>query len=150
MADTVRLSKHQTLRIVSSTPETLEVESTWAPHGDPPQRHFHPDQDERFEILEGELTVELADVTQVIAAGKQIEVPRGTVHRMWNAGPADRATWRVTPARRTEEMFRYIDAGLSPVRTIRMLCFATSSGNDRTALISNWSKCPRRARLVQG
>jgi quercetin dioxygenase-like cupin family protein len=122
MADTLRLSKHQTLLIVSSTPETLEVESTWAPHGDPPQRHFHPVQDEQFEVLEGILTVELVGGTRVVATGERIEVPRGTVHRMWNAGSVPtRATWRVTPARRTEEMFRYIDAGLSPMRTIRML-----------------------------
>lgn len=110
------------LHINSSTPEALEVESTWTPHGSPPQRHFHPTQDELFEVLEGELTVEVAGEARVVTAGEHVEVPRDSVHRMWNAGsvPA-KATWRVTPARRTEEMFRYIDAGLSPVRTIRML-----------------------------
>lgn len=41
---------------------------------------------------------------------------------MWNAGsePA-RATWRVSPALRTEEMFRYIGRGMSPLRGLWML-----------------------------
>ena len=122
MGDTLRLSKHQTLRVVSATPEILEVESTWAPDGDPPQLHFHPAQDEHFEVFEGELTVEVDGAAQVVETGGEVDVPRGAVHRMWNAGGVTcRARWRITPARRTEEMFRYIDAGLSPVRTVRLL-----------------------------
>ena len=73
-------------------------------------------------MLEGELTVDLDGVRSVLGAGHRIEVPRRTVHRMWNAGkvPA-RATWQVTPALRTVEMFRTIDADPSAAGLMRML-----------------------------
>lgn len=122
MTETLDLSGHQRVRVVDSTPAMLALESTWAPGGDPPRAHFHPSQDETFEVLEGELTVDLDGVRRVLGAGDRIEVPRRTVHRMWNAGEAPtRATWQVTPALRTVEMFRVIDAGPSAVGLARML-----------------------------
>lgn len=124
MSDMIRMSKHQTLVIVSSTPAALVVESTWtARQQKPPPRHFHPRQDELFDVLEGELTVELGqEPPRVLRAGDTLDVPRGTVHRMWNPSSGrTRARWRVTPRLRTEEMFRYIHNGTSPLRTIAML-----------------------------
>ncbi|MER7608746.1 cupin domain-containing protein [Nocardioides sp. NPDC127503] len=122
MTETLDLSGHQRLRVVDSTPAMLALESTWTPGGDPPRAHFHPSQDETFEVLDGELTVDLDGVRRVLGAGDRIEVPRRTVHRMWNAGevPA-RATWQVTPALRTVEMFRTIDAGPSAAGLVLML-----------------------------
>jgi len=108
----IRLGPHQTLEVRTSTPDVLEVESTWEPGGGPPLAHFHPSQDERFEVLEGELTVRIDGGERVLAAGEVLEIPAGSVHEMWNAGETTaRATWRVTPALRTEEMFRTIAAG---------------------------------------
>ena len=120
---TMRLGEGQTLRIVSSTPEALEVESIWTGSAKKPTRHFHPRQDERFEVRTGQLTVELnAEPPRVLRPGDTLDVPRGTVHRMWNTGP-DRASalWRVTPGLRTEEMFRFIDQGMSPLRVATLL-----------------------------
>jgi quercetin dioxygenase-like cupin family protein len=118
----LRLSPSQTLRVVASTPKVLEVESTWTT-GKPPPRHWHPAQDERFEVIEGELTVELGtERPQVVAAGGVIEVPARTAHRMWNAEEAPvTASWRVTPAMGTEELFRFIDGGLNAIRIAWML-----------------------------
>lgn len=124
MGDThLRLGEHQKLRIVSSTPDQLTIESTWQASDQKPPSHYHPNQDERFEILEGEVTVELGrDPARSLRAGDTLDVPRGTPHRMWNAGPETaRALWHVTPAMRTGEMFEYMDRGMSPVRAIRML-----------------------------
>lgn len=120
--DPLRLSPSQTLRVVASTPQMLEVESTWTT-GQPPPRHWHPVQNERFEVIEGELTVELStDQPQVVAAGEVLNVPARTAHRMWNAAEAPvTASWRVTPAMGTEELFRFIDWGLNPIRIARML-----------------------------
>jgi quercetin dioxygenase-like cupin family protein len=113
--ETIALGPHQTLRVIASTPEALLLEARWAPGGTPPIDHLHPGQDERFEVLEGELTVVLGGKRRVLRAGDTLAVPRGSVHAMWNAGdePA-RASWRVTPALRTEEMFRTIAAGGAP------------------------------------
>ena len=122
-SDTIRLSEAQTLRVIASSPETLEVESTWATGGKLPPTHWHPRQHEHFEVLDGELSVELAGrPAQVLRPGDTIDVPPRTAHRMWNAGSAPaRASWRVTPALRTEEMFRFIDHGMSRLRGMRML-----------------------------
>lgn len=119
----IKLSEAQSLRVVARTPEALDLESTWATGGSPPPTHWHPRQHERFEVLEGELTVRLGGgPPRVLGPGDAIEVPPRTAHCMWNAGSGQaRATWRVTPALRTEEMFRYIDRGMSPVRGLWML-----------------------------
>lgn len=120
---TIKLNAQQRLRVVARTAEALDVESTWAAGGSAPPTHWHPRQHERFEVLDGELRVEMGDEPpRVLRAGDVLDVPARTAHRMWNAGSAPvRAIWRVTPALRTEEMFRYIDRGMSPLRGLRML-----------------------------
>lgn len=123
--DTIRLNPSQTLRVLDSSSGALELESTWAPGttAKRPPTHWHPRQHERFEVLEGQLTVEVGDESpRALAAGDSLEVPARTPHRMWNEGPATaRALWRVSPALRTEDMFRFIDAGLTPWRSGLML-----------------------------
>lgn len=123
MTDTIRLSDSQSLRVVASTPKQLELESTWTTSPKPPPLHWHPSQRERFEVLEGELTVELGDTgPRVLGAGEVLDIPARTAHRMWNAGPATaRASWLVTPAARTEEMFRFMAAGTGGLRGLRLL-----------------------------
>lgn len=119
---TLRLGDHQTLRLVASSAEALEVESMWTVGGSAPLAHWHPLQTEHFTVVEGELTVRLGDDEQVAPAGTSFEVPPRTVHAMWNAGSEPcRATWRITPARRTEEMFRTIDAGVGALGRIALL-----------------------------
>jgi quercetin dioxygenase-like cupin family protein len=123
--DTIRLGPNQTLRVVGSSPDALELESTWetSQGGKKPPAHWHPRQHERFEVLEGRLTVGVGDeAPRGLAPGDSLDVPPGTAHRMWNDGPATcRATWRISPALRTEEMFRFIERGLNPWRSVRML-----------------------------
>lgn len=121
--DQIKLNKTQTLRIIGSTSEALELESTWEPGGRKPPMHWHPRQYEHFEVLEGELTAQIGDESaRVFRVGDQIDVPPKISHSMWNAGAQTaRASWRVTPALRTESMFRYIDKGRSPIRDAWML-----------------------------
>jgi len=42
--------------------------------------HAHPDTDELFFVVEGELDIEFRDGTQTLRAGEMIVVPRGTEH----------------------------------------------------------------------
>ena len=111
MNDKLKLTPHETVTIRSSTSDALEVEGEWAADGKAPPKHFHPSQDEHFEVLDGQLTVRVDGVERVLGAGETIEVPRGAVHQLWNAGevPAH-ARWRTAPAGRTEQWFRAIDA----------------------------------------
>jgi mannose-6-phosphate isomerase-like protein (cupin superfamily) len=108
----IQLGPHQTLAVVESTPEVLLIEARWDPGSTEPIAHFHPHQDEHFEVLEGELTAVVDGERRVLRAGEALDVPRGAVHKMWNVGDGPtRATWRITPALKTEEMFRTIASG---------------------------------------
>jgi quercetin dioxygenase-like cupin family protein len=110
MAETFTLTPTEILTLVSSAPDALVVEASFGPgHGAPPA-HLHPAQDEHFEVLEGELRASVDGEERTLAAGDTLEVPRGSVHRMWN--PTDsptRARWETRPAGRTEEWFRAMD-----------------------------------------
>lgn len=101
----------ETLTVVSRSAAELVLDAVWEPGASAPPPHLHPAQDERFEVLSGSLTVVVNGGTRVLAAGETLDIPRGTPHRMWNAGdvPA-RARWTVTPALRTEEFFRSMAA----------------------------------------
>jgi quercetin dioxygenase-like cupin family protein len=110
MSDTLKLTPGEAVTILSSRPEALEVEATYSAAGKPPP-HLHPAQDERFEVLEGALTVRVAGEERELAAGERLEIPRGTAHQMWNAADAPaRVRWQTSPAGRTEQWFRAIDA----------------------------------------
>lgn len=118
MADTIKLGAGQTLEVIASTPQTLELVSMWDPRCKPPPTHYHPRQDEQFEVLEGQLTVKVGDEdARILPAGDTIDVPSRTAHSMRNAGRVTtKATWRISPALRTEEMFRYGERGRSQLR----------------------------------
>jgi quercetin dioxygenase-like cupin family protein len=103
------LSERVIVRAEDATRLCLEV--TYDPLGQPPPRHFHPSQDEDFEILSGRLMVDLDGSVGPRSAGQRFHCPAGSVHRMWN--PFDvpcTVRWTVTPAGRTLAMFREIDA----------------------------------------
>jgi quercetin dioxygenase-like cupin family protein len=111
VAESLKLTPTETVTIREDTPAALEVEGRWGPGGSPPPKHFHPSQDERFEVLEGELHAKVDGTEQVLGPGDTLDIPRGAVHQMWNPGEAEaRATWRTTPALRTASWFRAIDA----------------------------------------
>ena len=113
--DTIRLGPRQTLTVLSSDTAALELECTWTP-GDAPPTHWHPSQHEHFEVLEGELTVVVDGDRRALGVGDVLDLPPRTAHAMWNAGPDRcRASWRVTPAQRTEEMFRFLATGPGPL-----------------------------------
>jgi quercetin dioxygenase-like cupin family protein len=110
MTDTFQLTPSESVRVVRHEPEALEVEGTWGPGGSPPPKHFHPTQDERFEVLEGTLSSRVGGEERELQAGDTLEIPRRTVHQMWNAGDAPvRATWITSPAGRTADWFAAID-----------------------------------------
>ena len=95
----------------TNTPELLELEATFEPIEYRPPRHWHPDQDEHFEVYEGTLTASVNGREVVLHAGDTLDIPRGTVHAMWNAGSERaRVLWQVRPAGRTAQWFASIDA----------------------------------------
>jgi mannose-6-phosphate isomerase-like protein (cupin superfamily) len=65
MPETLKLTPHETVTIRSASPELLDVEGRWGPGGKPPPAHYHPEQDEHFEVLEGTLTAKLNGEEQI-------------------------------------------------------------------------------------
>jgi quercetin dioxygenase-like cupin family protein len=110
MARTLKITPTESVTVRESGPEALEVEATYGEAGKPPPKHFHPGQDEHFEVLAGRLRVRAGDEDRTLQAGDEIDIPRGTVHQMWNPGPDEaRVLWQTRPAGRTEEWFAAID-----------------------------------------
>jgi quercetin dioxygenase-like cupin family protein len=112
MAETTyKLTPHETVTVVESSPEVLEVEATYGASGKPPPPHLHPAQEEHFEVLAGELTARVdGGPERKLHAGETLDIPRGTKHQMWNAAAAEaRVRWKTTPAGRTEDWFRSVD-----------------------------------------
>jgi quercetin dioxygenase-like cupin family protein len=101
-----QLTPTESVTVVRETPEAIVVEGRWDPGAEAPPKHFHPEQEEFFEVLEGTLSARVDGVEHELGVGETLTIPRGAVHQMWNAAdtPA-RATWRTSPAGRTGRWF---------------------------------------------
>jgi quercetin dioxygenase-like cupin family protein len=90
--------------------QLLEVEVVLDPRGRVP-RHLHLRQDERVEVVEGALSIQLGDEQRRLTSGESVEVPRRTLHRVRNAQEGrTRFVLQVRPARRMEAAMRTIFA----------------------------------------
>jgi len=107
---TLKLTPHESVTVRESTPDVLEVE-VLLEADKPPPPHFHPAQEEHFQVIEGELQARVDAEERTLRAGDTLSIPRGAAHQMWNAGAAPtRATWRTAPRLRTEEWFSELDS----------------------------------------
>lgn len=108
---TLKLSPSSSITVRSADADALEVEALYNAGGSQPPAHLHPAQAERFEVLEGNVSTRVDDQERMLEAGDTLDIPAGSVHQMWNAGPEPaRVLWRTTPAGRTLEWFRVLDA----------------------------------------
>jgi len=62
------------------------VEVMLAPNGLLPRLHVHPHQQERVEVLAGNVGAHIGRRRSVVGAGARLTVAAGTPHRFWNAG----------------------------------------------------------------
>jgi quercetin dioxygenase-like cupin family protein len=85
--------------------ELLEFELELTADGRVPGAHVHPEQEERFHVLEGTMRFRLGGRTIVAQAGESVVVPARRVHKFANDGdgPA-RARVEVVPALDMEEL----------------------------------------------
>lgn len=72
-----------------------------------PPTHYHPDQDEHFEIERGEMLFVVDGEEHVLSEGDTIEIPRGTRHKAKNASKVESAVvlWVTRPALRSTDFF---------------------------------------------
>ena len=96
------------LRLIQTGDETdgelLEMEARYTGEAGMPPAHLHPNQVERFEVLDGSMRTIIDGEERLYEAGESFEVPAGTLHQMAAEGPA-RTRWEVRPALRTAEFF---------------------------------------------
>ena len=82
------------------------MESIYEAGSAAPPDHLHPSQEERFEVLEGEVRLRVAGQERTLAEGEKLTLAPGTAHAMWNAaGHPARLIWQTRPALRTEAFF---------------------------------------------
>jgi quercetin dioxygenase-like cupin family protein len=99
-----RITFLQTSR--DTTGEKLEIELELSPDGHVPGAHVHPEQEERFHVLEGEMKFRLGMRKIVAGPGETVVVPAGRVHRFANNGDGvARARVEVVPALDMEQLF---------------------------------------------
>jgi quercetin dioxygenase-like cupin family protein len=65
----------------------LDWELRLAPGGRVPSSHAHPEQEECFTVLEGQMRFRVGRRVLVAGPGDTVQVPPGTVHHFANAGP---------------------------------------------------------------
>jgi mannose-6-phosphate isomerase-like protein (cupin superfamily) len=85
----------------------------YAPDTRFPPTHYHPFQDERFEVESGEMLAIVDGEKRRLGAGEVLEIEQGTRHTMRNPSKEEPAVvrWETTPALRTGE-FHLAAAGL--------------------------------------
>jgi quercetin dioxygenase-like cupin family protein/uncharacterized protein YndB with AHSA1/START domain len=82
--------------------ELFEIEVSGRPRGFLDQRHIHPEQTERIEVLEGRMKVTMNGREHILSEGQAIEIPPGTPHTQVPIGTGDgRVRITARPAGRT-------------------------------------------------
>ena len=66
--------------------ELLEIELELSADGAVPGAHIHPEQEERFEVIEGTMSFRMGLKKIVAGPGDVVTVPAGKVHAFKNAG----------------------------------------------------------------
>ena len=72
-----------------------------------PPDHYHPTQDEDFEVESGRMLFVVDGEERIVEAGGTLHIPRGTPHRARNASTTESAVvrWETRPALRTTTFF---------------------------------------------
>ena len=95
----------------TSDGELLAFDFALKPGGAVPLPHVHPEQTERFEIADGEMTFKVGLRKVVAGPGDVVEVTPGTAHSFANTGEKEvRLRVEVRPALAMEEMFAEVIA----------------------------------------
>src|ERR1700712_4926713 len=86
--------------------ELLEIELELTPDGAVPGAHIHPEQEERFEIVEGTMAFRMGMKKIVAGPGEVVTVPAGKIHAFKNAGEETaRVRVQIRPALAMETLF---------------------------------------------
>jgi len=74
---------------------------------DAPRDHIHTQQEERIEVLEGNIRCRLGGAEYVLGPGERLTFPPGIPHAVWNEDPrGSRSVGEYRPAMNAQRMFR--------------------------------------------
>jgi mannose-6-phosphate isomerase-like protein (cupin superfamily) len=83
----------------------VRIEAWVRPGGGASTEHVHRRSEERFELLAGRMSLEVAGRRRMLSAGERGTVPAGVPHRWWNAGSEElHALVEVDPPLRFEQL----------------------------------------------
>lgn len=116
MARVIRSHKFcEELLILKSAADTggemLVMEGAYAPNQkwENGVEHLHPNQEERFKVLEGMISVRISGEEKTYVAGERFQIPPPVAHLMRNLSSAPvRLYWETRPALKAEEFFETI------------------------------------------
>jgi quercetin dioxygenase-like cupin family protein len=81
----------------------LEMEVSYAPHSNQPPYHYHPYQEEHFEVRKGRFRTRIGSVEHTYEIGDHFDIPKNTPHWMYNTSDEDGCLlWQVRPAMKTQ------------------------------------------------
>jgi mannose-6-phosphate isomerase-like protein (cupin superfamily) len=81
------------------------IETIVQPGGFVAAAHVHPEQEERFRVLQGRVAFRAGREQLELGPGERLIVPAGTAHRFWNAGEGEaRFLCEVRPALKFEQL----------------------------------------------
>jgi quercetin dioxygenase-like cupin family protein len=97
----------QRIKFVQTTNDTkgsfLEMLSTYETNSIEPPSHYHPFQEEYFEVVSGELSIRMNGEVELMGPGHQLYIAKNTSHAMWNnSNKPTTVRWKVVPAMDTE------------------------------------------------
>lgn len=89
--------------------ELLEVDMTYRPDSTKPPEHYHPHQEEHFEVLAGAILTVIDGVERTYMPGEDFTIPAGAPHWMRNTSEEEgKVIWQTRPAMRTETFFETV------------------------------------------
>jgi quercetin dioxygenase-like cupin family protein len=84
----------------------LEMKAYYKPGSHYPPVHYHPLQDEHFQVIKGRVSVRSNAVEQTYEAGQSFDIPRGTPHTFRNGGDQEAGViWQIRPALKTQQFY---------------------------------------------
>jgi len=100
------------LELLRTKGEVLEMVATYAGGSKAPPAHYHPRQQERFDVLSGSFWFEVDGRERVLKRGESMVIAPGGVHRIRNASRDEPASmhWETRPALRSAQLFEALYA----------------------------------------
>jgi len=84
----------------------LEMEAIYNPNSPQPPLHYHPYQEEQFQVLAGTFRVKMGETERTFQTGEAFTVPAGTPHWMHNVSDEEgRLLWQIRPALKSQDFF---------------------------------------------